>query len=53
VNRTAAFAFFVEDRLFGVITAHVEGPEAAEYRFTSSLPTQLFRALMPSLAPML
>lgn len=53
VNRTATFVFFIGDRFFGTITAHVPGPEAAEYRFTSGLPAQLLKALAPSLQPLL
>lgn len=53
VNRTATFAFFLDDRFFGVITAYVHGPEAARYRFTSALPVQLLRTLAPALRPLL
>jgi membrane peptidoglycan carboxypeptidase len=53
VSRSAAFAFFLGDRFFGVITAHVPGPNAKHYRFTSALPTQVIKALEPSLAPLL
>ncbi|WP_029013938.1 transglycosylase domain-containing protein [Niveispirillum irakense] len=53
VNRTATFVFYVGDQFFGVITAHVHGPEAAQYRFTSALPAQLLKILAPSLSPLL
>ncbi|MFV3076475.1 transglycosylase domain-containing protein [Niveispirillum fermenti] len=53
VNRTATFVFYIGDRFFGVITAHVHGPEAAEYRFTSALPAQLLKILAPALNPLL
>ncbi len=53
VNRTATFVFFLGDRHFGVISAHVAGSEAANYRFTSALPTQLLRSLGPTLQPLL
>lgn len=53
VNRTATFVFYIGDRFFGVITAHVHGPEAAEYRFTSALPSQLLKILAPALNPLL
>jgi membrane peptidoglycan carboxypeptidase len=46
-DRTASFAFYVGDRYFGVITASVEGPTAAEYRFTSELPLAVLRQLAP------
>jgi membrane peptidoglycan carboxypeptidase len=45
VNRTAAFVFIAGDRYFGVVTAHVAGPAAEAYRFTSALPTQLLRVM--------
>jgi membrane peptidoglycan carboxypeptidase len=50
LNRTAAFVFYVGDRFYGVITASVEGPAAAEYRFTSSLPLAVLRLLAPDIA---
>ncbi|HEY9537914.1 MAG TPA: transglycosylase domain-containing protein, partial [Kiloniellaceae bacterium] len=53
VNRTATFVFFLGDRFFGVISAHVAGPDSADYRFTSALPTQLLRSLAPQLQPLL
>lgn len=49
VSRTATFAFFLGDRHYGVVTAHVAGPAAEGYGFTSSLPVQLFRTLAPQL----
>ena len=53
VNRTATFVFYIGDRHFGVITAHVHGPEAANYKFTSALPAQLLKALAPALQPLI
>ena len=47
VNRTATFVFTLDERFYGVVTAHVGGPEAAGYGFTSSLPVQIFRVLAP------
>lgn len=52
VNRTATYVFFLGDRFFGVITAHVHGPQAAGYRFTSALPAQLLHVLGPALDPL-
>ena len=49
INRTATFAFFIGDRHFGVVTAHVAGPEAGNYQFTSSLPLRVFRLVAPGL----
>jgi hypothetical protein len=37
----------IGDRYFGVITASVEGPVAADYRFTSELPLAVLRLLAP------
>jgi membrane peptidoglycan carboxypeptidase len=50
VSRTAGFVFYLGDRWFGVITASVAGPEAAEYTFTSSLPLAVLKLLAPTLA---
>lgn len=49
VNRTATFAFFLGDRYFGVVAAFVPGPEAGDYDFTSALPLEVLRALLPLL----
>jgi hypothetical protein len=46
-GRTASFAFYVGERYFGVITASVAGPSAADYRFTSELPLAVLRQLAP------
>ena len=43
VSRSAAFAFFIGDRFFGVVTAHVPGDQARHYKFTSALPTQVLK----------
>jgi len=53
VDRTATFAFFIGDRLFGTITAYVPGREAEQYAFTSSLVVQLLKAMAPTLQPLL
>ncbi|MEA3278766.1 MAG: transglycosylase domain-containing protein [Pseudomonadota bacterium] len=53
VSRSAAFAFFLGDRFFGVVTAHVPGPNVKGHRFTSALPTQVLKALEPVLTPVL
>src|SRR3546814_15662430 len=44
--------FFIDDRFYGTITAHVDGPQAAQYRFTSALPAQLFKSLAPVMQPL-
>lgn len=53
VNRTATFAFFLGDRHFGVVTAHVPGQDAAAYQFTSSLPVRVLALILPHLQPLL
>jgi membrane peptidoglycan carboxypeptidase len=53
VDRTATFAFFLGDRLFGTVTAYVSGPEAGHYHFTSALAVSLLKALAPALQPLL
>lgn len=45
--------FFIGDRFYGTMTAHVGGADAANYRFTSGLPVQLLKALAPTLGPLL
>jgi membrane peptidoglycan carboxypeptidase len=49
VSRSGTFVFFLGDRHFGTVTAYVKGPEAARYRFTSALPTQVLKSLAPVL----
>lgn len=53
VNRTGTFAFYIGDRYFGAITAHVAGADASEYKFTSALSAQMLKALAPILQPMI
>jgi membrane peptidoglycan carboxypeptidase len=53
VNRTATFAFYLGDRYFGVISAHVPGAEAAKFDFTSALAAELLKILSSSLLPMI
>lgn len=53
ISRAAVFTFFLGDRFFGVITAYVEGVNAGNYHFTSSLPVQILRSLEPTLAPLI
>ncbi len=53
ISRAATFVFFLGDRFFGVITAYVEGPNAKQYHFTSSLPVQIIKYLKPSLSTLI
>jgi membrane peptidoglycan carboxypeptidase len=47
-SRTAAFAFYLGDRYYGVITASVMGGVSGEYSFTSSLPLAVLQLLAPA-----
>jgi membrane peptidoglycan carboxypeptidase len=49
VNRTATFVFYIGERYFGVLTAFVDGAQAAHYRFTSALPVGILKLLSPAL----
>lgn len=49
VSRSGTFVFYIGDRHFGTLTAYVKGPDAAKYRFTSALPTQILKTLAPQL----
>lgn len=53
VNRTASFAFILGERFYGVLTAHVQGEQAAKFGFTSSLPVAILKVLAPSLMPLI
>lgn len=52
VNRTATLVFFLADRYFGVVTAYVPGSDADRFRFTSALPSEIFKAVAPVLNPL-
>ncbi len=53
INRTATFVFTIGDRFFGTVVAYVPGDLATGQRFTSALPVQVFRTLIPGLEPVL
>jgi membrane peptidoglycan carboxypeptidase len=53
VNRTATFVFTIGDRFFGTVVAYVPGDLATGQKFTSALPVQVFRTLIPGLEPVL
>jgi len=53
VSRSAAFVFTIGERFYGTVTAYVLGEEAGEYVFTSSLATQVFHVLAPTLQQLL
>lgn len=52
-GRNATLMFFIGDRFFGTVAAHVSAPHAERFRFTSALPAQILRTLEPALRPML
>ena len=53
VSRTAAFVFFIGDRLLWDILAFVPGKTAGNYKFTSALAVQVLKDLEPQLSPLL
>lgn len=53
VNRTATLVFLIGERHFGTLMAYVPEPHAAAYSFTSALPSQLLKALLPALQPLI
>jgi hypothetical protein len=53
VSRTGTFVFYIGDRYFGTMMAYVHEPYAAHYKFTSAMPAQLLKALVPALLPLL
>ncbi len=53
ISRAATFTFFIGERFFGVITAYVQGDNAGQYHFTSSLPVQIVKFLKPTLTPLI
>ena len=53
VSRSAAFVFYIGDRFFGALTAHVPGKYTRRFSFTSALPVQVLKVLAPALQPMI
>lgn len=53
VSRSGTFVFFIGERHFGTLTAYVQGPAAASYKFTSGLSAQILKVLAPALQPLL
>jgi membrane peptidoglycan carboxypeptidase len=49
MGRAATFVFLIGDRYFGTVTAYVPGEKAKDYRFTSALPVQVLKSLLPVL----
>lgn len=52
VNRSATLVFLIGDRYFGTMMAYVHEPFAANYKFTSAMPSQLLKVLTPVLQPL-
>ncbi len=52
VNRSATFVFLIGERHFGTVMVYVPEPDAVKYRFTSALPAQLLKTLLPVLQPL-
>lgn len=53
INRTGTIVFYIGDRFFGTVSAHVAGAEAADYKFTSALSAQMLKSLQPVLQPLM
>lgn len=51
MNRTATFVFYLGDNYFGTLTAFVPGAKADDFSFTSALPLQVLKGMMPILTP--
>lgn len=52
VNRSATLVFLIGKRYFGTMMAYVHEPHAANFKFTSAMPAQLLKVLMPVLLPL-
>ncbi|MCT7942358.1 transglycosylase domain-containing protein [Shewanella sp. SP1S2-7] len=53
MNRTATFVFYLGDNYFGTLTAFVPGSKADDFSFTSALPLQVLKGMLPILTPQL
>jgi hypothetical protein len=49
ISRTGTFVFYIGDRYFGVVTAHVAGEKTDSYSFTSALPVAVLKLLAPEI----
>jgi membrane peptidoglycan carboxypeptidase len=52
-SRTGTFVFAIGDRLYGVFTGYVFGPEAGDFKFTSAVAVQGVKALLPDIQPVI
>ena len=53
VSRSATLMFLLGERYYGTVMVFVNEPYAENYRFTSALPSQLLKAMAPSLVSLL
>ena len=53
VSRTSTFVFYAGDRFFGTVVAYVEGAEADQHEFTSSLTTAILKIIGPRLGSLI
>jgi membrane peptidoglycan carboxypeptidase len=53
VGRSATFVFLIGEKYFGTVMVYAHQPFAAKYRFTSALPVQLLKSLLPAILPIL
>jgi membrane peptidoglycan carboxypeptidase len=51
LNRTATFVFYLGDNHFGTLTAFVSGRSSNAFSFTSALPLQVLKGMVPILQP--
>ncbi len=51
LSRTATFVFYLGDDHFGTLTAFVSGSSAKAFTFTSALPLQVLKGMVPILQP--
>lgn len=50
MSRTATFVFYLGDDYFGTLTAFVPGSKADDFSFTSALPLQVLKGMLPILS---
>jgi hypothetical protein len=52
-SRTGTFVFAFGDKLYGVFTGYVFGPDAADFKFTSAIAVQGVKSLLPDIQPVI
>ncbi|HUY68005.1 MAG TPA: transglycosylase domain-containing protein [Alphaproteobacteria bacterium] len=53
ISRTGTFVFYLGDRFFGTITAHVAGEAAGNYTFSSAIAVHMLKELAPIFEPLI